>query len=534
MTDEQRQQNNASIGKYLFPVAFGVILAITLAFRLPALDLRPMHGDEANQAVKTGDLLEEGVYQYDPEEHHGPTLYYATLPVLWLMGAETLAESTEVQFRIIPVIFSILMLLLLWLIRDELGHSATLWAGLFFAISHGMVYYNRYFVQETLLICFAFGVIVCGARYLRKPGYGWALGVGIFLGLMHATKETCILLLLAMIGAIAGLLLWQRICGKKVTFPKGLCWRHAAVLILVGGMVSVTLYSSFFTHWRGVLDSVLTFTTYLHRAEGEGSVALHDKPWYYYIALLAYSQREAGPRWTEGLVLGLSVLGMIFVWLPRKTQQCTESNGVLWLPRFLALYTLLLVIGYSTIPYKTPWNLLPFLHGMTLLAGIAVAVLLQRARWRWLQGVLIVLLLCGVGHAARQSLLGNFTYPADTRNPYVYAHTTTAINRMIQRIDDISTLTPEGKSIHINIFKPDGDYWPLPWYLRDYDTVGYWVKPPEVLDAPLIIADPQLQGHLKAQLKDQYFMEFHALRPGILLHLYIRQDLWDAFIASRQ
>jgi len=29
---------------------------ITLAFRLPALELRPMHGDEANQAVKTGML----------------------------------------------------------------------------------------------------------------------------------------------------------------------------------------------------------------------------------------------------------------------------------------------------------------------------------------------------------------------------------------------------------------------------------------------------------------------------------------------
>ena len=53
-----------------------------LAVRLPRLDLRPMHCDEANQAMRAGLLLETGRYHYDPQEHHGPSLYFAALPSL--------------------------------------------------------------------------------------------------------------------------------------------------------------------------------------------------------------------------------------------------------------------------------------------------------------------------------------------------------------------------------------------------------------------------------------------------------------------
>ena len=51
-----------------------------LLLRSVALGLRPMHHDEANQAVKFGTLLEKGEYRYDKNDHHGPSLYYLTLP----------------------------------------------------------------------------------------------------------------------------------------------------------------------------------------------------------------------------------------------------------------------------------------------------------------------------------------------------------------------------------------------------------------------------------------------------------------------
>src|SRR3978361_2076402 len=70
--------------------------------RTVELNLRPMHADEANQAVKTGELIESGHYAFDPRDHHGPTLYYAALPLAWLRGERTLASLTETTVRLVP------------------------------------------------------------------------------------------------------------------------------------------------------------------------------------------------------------------------------------------------------------------------------------------------------------------------------------------------------------------------------------------------------------------------------------------------
>jgi predicted membrane-bound mannosyltransferase len=57
-------------------LALGGILIVAGWLRLHDLGSRPMHADEANQAVKLGALLERGEYRFDPYDHHGPTLYY--------------------------------------------------------------------------------------------------------------------------------------------------------------------------------------------------------------------------------------------------------------------------------------------------------------------------------------------------------------------------------------------------------------------------------------------------------------------------
>ena len=52
-----------------------------------------MHAAEANQAVKFGGLLERGEYRFDPRDHHGPSLYYLTLPAARVAGAGSLAGT---------------------------------------------------------------------------------------------------------------------------------------------------------------------------------------------------------------------------------------------------------------------------------------------------------------------------------------------------------------------------------------------------------------------------------------------------------
>ena len=114
--------------------------------------------DEANQAVKAGALLETGVYRYDPDEHHGPTLYWLTLPALWLSGAERPGRQPDAlayRDRAGHVRGGPGALLLL--VADGLGGPAVLLAAVLTAISPAMVFYSRYYIQEMLLVFFTVG-----------------------------------------------------------------------------------------------------------------------------------------------------------------------------------------------------------------------------------------------------------------------------------------------------------------------------------------------------------------------------------------
>jgi len=390
----------------------------------------------------------------------------------------------------------------------------------------------------------------------------WALGAGIFLGLLHATKETSVLVVVAILGALGGVLLLERIqfrelfeesaeTGEESDTPvlryRRFNWSHLAAASAAALVVSVVFFSSFFTHGRGPLDSILTYSTYLHRSEGHGSSGLHEQPWYYYFWVLGWYYREAGPKWSEGLILGLALVGGIAsVWRPLgikndyyEADGChywsmDYTQGVVLLQRFLLLYTLLLCVGFSIIPYKTPWNLLIFLHPLCLLAGLGAFRLLALPKSRWLRAAIALLLAAGAVQLTGQTWRGIFTYGADVRNPYVYAHTSSAIRRLTDRVGDLATVHPKGNQLVIKIFRPGDDYWPLPWYFRAYPNVGYYRGLAEDCDADVILTSPEVAGAVREKLKDTYHFENNGLRPGVLMPTFIRKDLWDAFMATRQ
>src|SRR5690348_6593443 len=83
-----------------------------LLLRWPGLNRRPMHNDEAVNAVKFGELWEHKGYKYDPNEHHGPSLFYATLAWERLTAAPDLNQYTDGRLRFVTVLFGLGLVLL--------------------------------------------------------------------------------------------------------------------------------------------------------------------------------------------------------------------------------------------------------------------------------------------------------------------------------------------------------------------------------------------------------------------------------------
>ena len=109
-------------------------LAGALALRAPRLATRPFHNDEGVNAIKATELWQHGRYAYDPDEYHGPTLHYATLPFLWLSGARNPGEVRDATLRLAPVVFGVGLILLLLLFVDGLGRHAVVWSALLTAV----------------------------------------------------------------------------------------------------------------------------------------------------------------------------------------------------------------------------------------------------------------------------------------------------------------------------------------------------------------------------------------------------------------
>jgi predicted membrane-bound mannosyltransferase len=198
------------------------------------------------------------------------------------------------------------------------------------------------------------------------------------------------------------------------------------------------------------------------------------------------------------------------------------------LARFLAGYTLFMVVAYSAIPYKTPWCALSFLHGMVLLAGVgAVALVRAMPRLALRVAVAVVLVIGGV-HLAWQAHRASFRFANARFNPYVYAPTAPDLLNLVRRVEDIAAISPEGRGMLVRVIAPES--WPLPWYFRRYPNVDYWPELPGTLRAPVVIAAADAPAEVKTRLASGYRAGNYGLRPGVTLALYVRKDLWGAFL----
>lgn len=525
-------------------IAFLVILVLGVMVRqIPDLGQRPMHADEAVHAVRMAALLEHGRFHYDPTEFHGPSLYYLTLPVLRMQGRSDLASLSSRDLRLVPLGVLAALIVLPLILVDGLGRVGVATAALLTACSPAMAYYGGYFIHELILVTATLLVVASVWRYLHRPRLRWMITAGLAMGLMHATKATCIIAWFAMLVGLAACLVFRpRPSGgaaegrnrQTVTINR----RHLAWGLCAAAVLSVTLFSAGFTHLRGPLDSILAWWPNFGRGMGTaGDAAVHVHPWRTYLDQLIYWQTGNGPSWSHAVIVGLAVIGAAgALW---KRSDPTGPDPVLL--RFLAVYTLVMFVIYSLLPYKTPWLVLGMLHGMILLAGGGVAVTWEIARRPLPRAVLVALLIVGSWHLhtqTRQALSPRLA--ADPRNPYAYAHTVPAIGRLEARIGELARLHPQGSDMIVHVIADN--YWPLPWYLRSLNHVGYWhqvtvdygLEVDPVRQPAIILVELDQAEQVAGRLTRRMHREFFGLRHEVLLMAFIDGDLWDAFIDTRR
>ncbi len=480
----------------------GLIVLFALFVRLHRLDHRVMHGDEANQAVKTGVLLETGRYRFDPQDHHGPTLYYLTLPLAWLKGETTLAALTERTVRTVPVIAGVLVVALGALLAAPAGRLAAAGAALLLAVAPAAVYFSRYYIQETLLVAFTLGTFVCVREWWRSGGgLGWAVAAGACTGLMQASKASAPLFLLA--AALALLVTRPRASGCIMDTRR--LWRRDLPLALGTALgIAAVFYSSFFTHAAGLKDA---FLTYFPAGDRVTSGAGHAKPWNYYPNLFL-PQTIGGYHWNQVLFLVLAAGGVsACAWAP------VDQRPRL---RFWAAYTLLLGLFFSVVPYKTPWQVVHLVAGLALLGGGLLGALAARR----LRGTIVAAILLSLTTAAqwRQTNLAVYLRPGDARNLLAYVHASPDVRKVRPLVDEALARGAEGPIRVIS-----REIWPLPWYLRGLDDVGYWSEPPAECDGAVVVVGADQADAVRSRLTGTYEESFLGLRPGFVLIVFTRQ-----------
>ena len=506
-----------------------VALALTagLALRTARLAERPMHHDEANQAVKFGALLEQGEYRYDARDHHGPTLYYLTLPSAWLRGQHTLALLDEATLRGVPVVFGAATILLLPLLSAGIGRTAVVTAALLMALSPAMVFYSRMYIQEALFACFALAFVIGVGRVATGGGLAWAAMTGVAAGLAMATKETAAIVVPSAVAA-AAIAWWSVGAGRP---PNALIGRPLAQgdpggpgrrSRRRGALLFVVLHRAR-SHARTVPCGGHLSRSRDRSIQPHPALALLSATAHVLRVRRPPLERGTGPR-ARGCRhdRGLAAIGRLFF----------QLQFLAALPRWLRRHCRRYLFGDSLQDALEPAAVL--CRRVRARRGRVRGAREQEPLAAWCVCYWQRALAVGSIHLGWQAWRASITYAADPRNPYVYAQTVPDAVRMAARIRNLSAIHPDGARMQVSVIAPPSEQWPLPWYLRAMPNVGYWTAPGDVLalQAPVIVSSLEHTPALEKALGDRYVSEYFGLRPELLLAVYIDRGLWDRFLAT--
>ena len=484
-----------------------------------------MHHDEGVNGFFLTNLVRNGIYKYDPSNYHGPTLYYLTLPSIVLFGLSTFAV------RLVTALFGIATVALILGLRRHLGTIGALFAAALLAVSPGSVFYSRYFIHEELFVFFTVGIVVAVLYFFETRRARYLMLACASAALLFATKETAfvsvITLLLSwlVVKIVAGAsfnsggIFLNRPRGRSGTPPRAVANAlgkstrvqlsiAAAVILFI--FLNVIFYSSFFSNWQGVSDSLAAFKIW----SKTGTSEFHAKPIGTYLGWL---WQEEAP------ILILAVAGSLIALFEVRKNRFAIFAGA-WAFGLLA--------AYSFIRYKTPWLMLSFIAPMAIAGGYALQILWRRRVGNWQVPLAAPIFILAILISSYQTIVLNFRQYDNDQYVYVYSHTHREAQALVDKVNELAQR--EGNNqIGVNIAAPE--YWPLPWYFRNNPSVGFSGYLADRYDpkaTPLVIVresadekEDQVRK-LRSEVGTSYQeVGVYSLRPGVRLALFARSDL---------
>jgi len=461
------------------------VLLVAAVLRFVALDLKPPHHDEGVNGFFMAKLFNSGEYRYDPQNYHGPTLYYLSLPFAKVFGLD------DAPLRMEPALFGVLTVGLLLALWPVLGRAGALAAAALMAVSAGGVFVSRYFIHESMVLFFTLG-IVAALVWLPRLGL-WVSGLlaSASAAMLFCTKETANFTAAVLLIAEYLSHFYREKMGRPESRPELQPSRvntaFAVAAVAVFAAIFVAFYSSLFTHWAGVKDGIIAPNMWRSTGtHGQG----HAQPMGSYLLWLL---RE------EPAIL---LWGFAGIYLAARR---AESRFTV----FAGLWAMGMLTAYSVIPYKTPWLTLNIVLPFCVCAGYAF----EQVRGRgWALPLAATSLLLGLGICIN---LNFFRYDDPDAHPYVYVHTTREYKGLV------AALKRNGAETSVDVVSQD--YWPLPWTMRDYPKVIFHGKMGGDGKADFILAKPEQAAEIQKRYGPKYREAgTWELRPGVPLLLYER------------
>jgi uncharacterized protein (TIGR03663 family) len=512
---------------------FWLILGLATVLRVLFLDIKPPHFDEGINGWFVDQMVKNGFYRYDPTNYHGPLHFYILFLSQALFGRNLYALR-------MPVVLASIGAVWLALKYDRVvPRPVARLAALAMALSPGFIFYGRYSIHEVWLLLFSM-MFVFGLLGLWREGtlsYLWFTGMGI-TG-MILTKETYIIHLGCALLALPIAYVSTMIVGVEDATPAKQKWNAVDFVIvsLTGIGAIVFFYSGTFFHWSGLKDLFKTFHAWFETgSSGHG----HEKPWYYWLELVA--------RYEWPVCAGLVLCAFTFLFRTLTL-------------RFLAIMGIGTFMAYSIIHYKTPWCIISIIWPLLFVFG-AFVVLVPKTRLVVWSIIASLLLLVSFGYAISLNFFRCSSFieakwdskPVFTKDapfihiqplttnireffnaePYVYVQTYNDIYKLTTPLLELAHRNPQFYHLVGHIIRPSP--YPLPWILGDFPQVGYYEHDnnPAKLDADFLLVEESKIDQVEKQLHDSYYTEPLTIRPyQDTSKLYFRVSVFHEIFPDR-